>query len=107
MADLEQRVAILEARNEKVLQLLQQAVSALFTQRQRIDELEGRLKAHTLLTGSVLQMAQRSDPEGYATILAMLERAESDLDRSEEDEAVVRELREVLHALRARSGAGR
>jgi hypothetical protein len=107
MADLEQRVAILEARNEKVLQLLQQAVGALFTQRQRIDELEGRLKAHTLLTGSVLQMAQRSDPEGYATIVAMLERAESDLDRSEEDEAVVRELREVLHALRARAGGGR
>jgi predicted site-specific integrase-resolvase len=101
MADLEQRVTAVEARSEKVLQLLQQAVSAIFSQRQRLDELEGRLRAHTLLTATVLQLAHRLDPEGFENILALLEQSKKELERSNEDQAVVNELRQILGTLRS------
>jgi hypothetical protein len=106
MADVEERLATLEARSEKVLHLLQQAVNGLFAQRQRIEDLEGRLKAHTLVTTTVLQLAHRSDPEAFNTILALLELSENDLARAKEDKAAIRELREILGTLRAVSRAG-
>jgi hypothetical protein len=101
MDELDARLAAVEKRNESVLQLLQQAVSALFSQRERIDGLEGRLKAHTVVTAAILQLARRSDPDTFASVVALLEMSERDLERTQEDEAAARELREILAVLRA------
>jgi hypothetical protein len=107
MEDVDARLAAVEKRSESVLQLLQQAVSALFSQRERIDALEGRLKAHTVVTAAILQLARRSDPETFSAIMALLEMSERDLERTQEDAAAVSELREILAVLRASAEAQR
>jgi hypothetical protein len=104
MSDLEPRVSAVESRSEKVLQLLQQAVAALFQQRERIDSLEGRLRAQTVVIGTMLQVAHRRDPEGFETVVALLEMSERDLPRQKEDEPALRELRDILAMLRAVGG---
>jgi hypothetical protein len=104
MTELETRMSAVETRSEKALQLLQQAVTALFQQRERIEVLEGRLKAQTLVVSAMLQLGSRSDPEGFETLLTLLELTERDLARKKEDEPAIRELREILDMLRAIAG---
>jgi hypothetical protein len=72
MPDLEDRVPEIEIQNGRVLELLQQSVTAVFTLREQIYQLEGRLKAQSLLSTAVLQLTSRSDPLGFQRILAML-----------------------------------
>jgi hypothetical protein len=107
MDPLEERVSTLEERSDKILQLLQQAVNTFFALRERIDDLEGRLRAHTLITTAVLQLSGRSDPEGFRTILSLLELTERDIERGQENEATIRELREILRTLRTIAAADR
>ena len=101
MPALENRMLEIETQSGRLLELLQQSITAVFTLQEQIDQLEGRLRAQSLLTTAVLQLASRSDPPGFQRILAMLEMTELDLTRAKEDEAARRELSEVLAILRA------
>src|SRR4051794_10344951 len=106
MDELESRLSAVEERTARSIELMQQCVSAVIGLQERGKELEGRLTAQTLVTTTVLQMASRSDPEGFNQIRTLLEMTERDLNRANEDDAAVRELREILGTLRAFNKGG-
>ena len=101
MPALEDRMLEIETQSGRLLELLQQSITAVSTLQEQIDQLEGRLRAQSLLTTAVLQLASRSDAPGFQRILAMLEMTELDLTRAKEDEPARQELSEVLAILRA------
>jgi hypothetical protein len=95
------RIEALEAHMVGAYDVLHKMAGALQFQRERIDEEQARLNAHVVLTSAMLQAMKRVAPEAAGEIISLIERTERDFVRSDVHDATVRELREILGALRA------
>jgi len=100
-SDAVERIEALEQQMAGVFRLLQSVADVLIEQKQRVEEEQGRLNAHMVLTCSVLHGYGRIAPDIASELLALLERSEQDFVRSDGHQATVRELRGILDALRA------
>jgi hypothetical protein len=96
-----ERLEALEEQTAGIFRLLQSVADVLVGQKHRIEEQHARLNAHTVLTCAVLHGYGRIAPDIASELLALLERSERDCVRSDGHQATVRELREILDALRA------
>lgn len=101
MNEANARIEALEAHMVGAYDVLHKMAGALQFQRERIDEEQARLNAHVVLTSAVLHTMQRIVPEAAGEIISLLECSERDFVRADVHEATVRELREILGALRA------
>lgn len=101
MNEADARIEALEAHMVGAYDVLHKMAGALQFQRERIDEEQARLNAHVVLTSAMLQAMKQVAPEAAGEIISLVESSERDFVRSDVHEATVRELREILGALRA------